>query len=116
MFLIQVDGNEVEGNRCPTLKDEKKIQQAVAIFASGNANHHSIAGFNQALVSDCWADLTLVVGLLLIGGFVMFGEDATLACEGRHAAVFYKFVRSAVEFQTATSAAHVDADHRPEAA
>ncbi len=54
--LIQVDGDEVEGNRRALAQLQEHIEQPVAVLAAGEAHHDAVARLDHAVVADRLAD------------------------------------------------------------
>ena len=59
LLLVEVDRDEGEGNRRPALQREQDVEQAVAVLAAGQADHHAVAGLDHRVVADGLADLAL---------------------------------------------------------
>ena len=76
LLLVEIDGDDVEAERRAPLQRAQDVEQAVAVLAAGEADHHPVARRDQAVVADRFADLAaqplaelvrLEVGLARIG-------------------------------------------------
>src|ERR1035437_1130984 len=57
LFLVQVDGNQLEMDRCTGLQLEQDVEQAIAVLAARDAHHEAVAFLDHVVVDDGLADL-----------------------------------------------------------
>ena len=52
LFLIQVDGDEVEMNRRAAAQRQQNLQQAITVFSSRETDHDLVALLDHVVVGD----------------------------------------------------------------
>ena len=57
LLLVEVDGHQLEAHRRALLHLQQDVQQAVAVLAAGQADHHAVAFLDHVVLRDGLADL-----------------------------------------------------------
>jgi len=52
LLLVQIDGNDVEMDRGAGAQGKQNLQEPVAVFSAGEADHDLVAVFDHAVVGD----------------------------------------------------------------
>jgi len=52
LFLVEIDGDEVEANRRALAQDEQQIEQRVAVLAAREAHHDLVAVLDHVEIGD----------------------------------------------------------------
>ena len=77
LLLVEVDGDDLEADRRTRLQLQQDVEQAIAVLATRDADHHPVALFDHVEVHDGAADLAaqalfeLVVFAMLFAGGAM---------------------------------------------
>ncbi|CAI8966961.1 hypothetical protein EMIT0357P_60245 [Pseudomonas marginalis] len=53
LFLVHIDRNDVELDRCDLLQVQQHVEHGVAVFAAGEADHDLVAVLDHVEIGDC---------------------------------------------------------------
>src|SRR5439155_1920844 len=67
LLLVEVDRDHLAANRCAVLEREQDVEERVAVYAAGQADHDTVTGLDQREVADGFADFPAQAFSELVG-------------------------------------------------
>jgi len=74
LFLVEIDGHELEAHGGLALQGQQHIEQRVGVFAARHAHHDEVAVLDHAVVADGLAHEAAELGLELLPAAGSLGE------------------------------------------
>ena len=81
LLLVEVDGDDLERERRAAFERQQDVEQAIAVLAAGQADHHAVVRRDQAVLADRLADLPAQALAELVG--LELGLPRIAAADGR---------------------------------